>query len=137
MLYQSLSVQQQFSLLCMNLVLVSLWDVVYPTLTLDKRKNKVFYFATSAASAGLGEFVSLLVRNPLEVLKQNLQMPAHEGMTKMVKDIWRVRGLRGFYTGLVPSVFREIPFSLTQLPVFELFQKVLQPYELYFKQKKA
>jgi len=59
-------------------------------------------------------------------------MPAHEGITKMIKDIWRVRGLRGFYTGFVPSVFREIPFSFIQLPVFEFLQRVLHPCELYF-----
>eukprot|EP00826_Nyctotherus_ovalis_P055149 TRINITY_DN7308_c0_g1_i2.p1 TRINITY_DN7308_c0_g1~~TRINITY_DN7308_c0_g1_i2.p1 ORF type:complete len:225 (+),score=13.84 TRINITY_DN7308_c0_g1_i2:69-743(+) len=98
--------------------------------TLGRSERRSFNFGIYFASAALGEFVSLLVRNPLEVLKQNLQASSHPGVLKIVREVWKVRGIRGFYTGLFSSIVREIPFSCIQLPVYEFFLKQLSRFKL-------
>ena len=83
-------------------------------------------FGVSAVAASIAEFSSSILRNPFEVIKQNMQMLSYGKISESMKNIYEIRGLRGFYAGFMPLILREVPFSTIQLPVFEFFQKLLK-----------
>ena len=37
----------------------------------------------------------------------------------IVRQIWSQESIRGFYRGYLPTIMREIPFSLIQFPLWE------------------
>ena len=65
------------------------------------------------------------------MIKQNMQLLSYGKPYESVREIWRIRGVKGFYAGYLPLLFRELPFSFIQLPVFEFFQRLLQRIEVY------
>ncbi|WVO17495.1 hypothetical protein L204_105188 [Cryptococcus depauperatus] len=72
-------------------------------------------FHSMVAGAGAG-LVSSIVTCPLDVVKTKLQAQAisrhahgYESVEVIVKNIWRSRGFRGFYTGLGPTLAGYLP----------------------------
>jgi len=71
-----------------------------------------------STSAAAGEVVACLVRVPVEIVKQRAQSSSVAPF-KIVTDVLKRDGLPGFYRGYLSTVFREIPFSFIQFPIWE------------------
>ena len=71
------------------------------------------------ASAGSADIFACAVRNPLEVLKQQMQAGLHENTLATVKHIFREEGIRGFFAGYLATVARDIPFDMMQFAIYE------------------
>jgi solute carrier family 25 (mitochondrial S-adenosylmethionine transporter), member 26 len=67
--------------------------------------------AAPAAAAATADVAVVAVRNPFEVVKQQMQSGMHKTTTDAVRTILRVDGVRGFYAGYASTVLREIPFD--------------------------
>eukprot|EP00092_Neocalanus_flemingeri_P076870 GFUD01095387.1.p1 GENE.GFUD01095387.1~~GFUD01095387.1.p1 ORF type:complete len:265 (+),score=60.11 GFUD01095387.1:42-836(+) len=73
-------------------------------------------------AASLGEVVACVVGVPVEVVKQRRQV-SNMSSGKIVQRIWNGEGGRGFYRGYLSTLSREVPFSLIQMPLWELFKE--------------
>ena len=73
-------------------------------------------------AASLGELVACGVGVPVEVVKQRRQV-SHISSFKIVEQIWRSDGGKGFYRGFQTTLSREIPFGLIQMPIWEQLKK--------------
>ena len=47
------------------------------------------------------------------------------GFTKVVKFIWKERGLQGFYGGLKPDLIRLLPSNAIVFIVYEYMKRIL------------
>jgi solute carrier family 25 (mitochondrial S-adenosylmethionine transporter), member 26 len=74
------------------------------------------------AAASMAEITQALVRNPFEVIKQNLQVGKYEGMWECAVDIVKHKGVGGLYNGYFSFIMREIPFSSIQFPFYEILK---------------
>lgn len=70
-------------------------------------------------SAICGECIAVLIRNPFELIKQNLQVGNFTSNKEAIMFIYNKYGMKGFYNGYFITVIREIPFSLIQFPLYE------------------
>ena len=59
------------------------------------------------------------VRNPFEVVKQQMQAGLHSSTQQAVATILRSEGLRGFSAGYGSTVLREVPFDALQFSLYE------------------
>ncbi|KAG7561842.1 hypothetical protein FFLO_02743 [Filobasidium floriforme] len=74
------------------------------------------------------EIVSVVIRLPLEIIKSRTQTAAYGADTtlrKSLRMVWRNEGLKGFWRGYGGTLARDIPFTITQFPLYEYFKKVL------------
>lgn len=96
---------------------------------------------THMIAASLGEMVSLeigalifalililfhpqtacLIRVPVEVIKQRSQATSKPSLS-ILRETIKAEGLPGMYRGYLTTVFREIPFSIIQFPLWEYFK---------------
>lgn len=72
-----------------------------------------------ASSAALANVAVVSVRNPFEVVKQQMQVGLHSSTPRGVATIYRLQGLRGFYAGYVGTLARELPFDAAQFLLYE------------------
>lgn len=70
------------------------------------------------AAAAVGEMAACLVRVPCEVVKQRSQA-GRGSVLAVARALLAAEGPWGFYRGLSTTVFREVPFSLIQFPLWE------------------
>jgi len=63
--------------------------------------------------------VACTIRVPVEILKQRRQAGFHKSTINILQSILKSEGLFGLYRGYVTTVFREIPFSFIQFPLWE------------------
>ncbi|XP_013785216.1 S-adenosylmethionine mitochondrial carrier protein-like isoform X2 [Limulus polyphemus] len=75
-------------------------------------------------AASCGEVVACLVRVPVEVVKQRAQTRPELNSWSVLKRTLKTEGIFGLYRGYLSTVIREIPFSLIQFPLWEVFKKV-------------
>ena len=73
--------------------------------------------------AALADVAVCAVRNPFEVVKQQMQVGIHTSTVGAVKEIARVEGLRGFYAGYWSTVLREMPFDALQFALYEALKR--------------
>ncbi|KAA0163579.1 hypothetical protein FNF27_00312 [Cafeteria roenbergensis] len=76
----------------------------------------------AAASA---DVAVVAVRNPFEVVKQQMQSGMHANTMSAVRRILSVDGMRGFYAGYGSTVLREIPFDAIEFGLYELMKRKL------------
>lgn len=69
------------------------------------------------------EIVGNLVRNPFEVVKQQLMVGRSERIVSSLGQIIKTKGLSGFYTGYKSTIARDIVFSAFQLPIFQYLRE--------------
>ena len=93
----------------------------------EKQRAKAFIIA-----AALGEFAGITINNPMEVVRQNMQLLNYGGFKGVIMKIWNTRGFRGFYSGYTPALCRSIPYSIIQLPLYEYFQRKFSAYSWSF-----
>lgn len=73
---------------------------------------------------GMGaEILANTVRTPFEVVKQQMQLGIHGGLSQTFKGIFAARGLKGFYAGYSSMLLREIPYSCIQMPIYESMKR--------------
>ncbi|CDR97972.1 -Mitochondrial substrate carrier family protein W [Babesia bigemina] len=71
------------------------------------------------AGSSCGQFCSLLIRNPFEVIKQQMQAGLHPTSYATFQSIRRAQGYRGLYAGFFPTLMREVPFDGIQFMLWE------------------
>lgn len=76
------------------------------------------------SSAAIAEVVACFVRVPVEIAKQRRQIQNSQyhstSATKILLNAYRTEGIRrGLYRGFGATIFREIPFSFIQYPLWE------------------
>jgi solute carrier family 25 S-adenosylmethionine transporter 26 len=74
-------------------------------------------------SAIVGEASQVLVRNPFELVKQNMQLGKYTSVMEAINDIFKNGGIKGLYRGYLVTVMREVPFGLIQYPLYEICKK--------------
>jgi solute carrier family 25 (mitochondrial S-adenosylmethionine transporter), member 26 len=72
-----------------------------------------------AASAALADVCVTVVRNPFEVVKQQMQAGMHASTAAAVRSILSSQGVRGLYAGWASTVAREIPFDAIEFTLYE------------------
>lgn len=72
-----------------------------------------------AGSAMLADVAVVGVRNPFEVVKQQMQVGMHDTTGAAVRNIWRTSGVGGFYAGYLGTLVREMPFDAFQFIMYE------------------
>lgn len=88
------------------------------------RVSSSMYPVVPMFAATVGEVMSLFVRNPFEVVKQRAQAYTHLTSLQALKYTLAEEGVRGLYRGYCNTLVREIPFALTQYPLWELLKSV-------------
>ncbi|GFE55498.1 mitochondrial carrier protein [Babesia ovis] len=66
-----------------------------------------------------GQFCSLLIRNPFEVVKQQMQAGLYSSSYDTFRSIRRTQGYKGLYAGFFPTLMREVPFDGIQFMLWE------------------
>ncbi|KAJ3166972.1 hypothetical protein HDU88_003061 [Geranomyces variabilis] len=80
----------------------------------EERAPLVHMIAASGA-----EIAACFVRVPTEVVKQRMQTGQYTSVSAAASEIVKRDGLRGFYRGYAMTIFREIPFTCIQFPLYE------------------
>jgi hypothetical protein len=75
--------------------------------------------------AALAFVASSFVIVPGEFVKNQLQMDYYDGLWDAVAGIAESRGLSGFYVGYDGVMYRDIPYTMLELGLYELFKKAL------------
>ncbi len=80
----------------------------------------------------------MLVRNPFEIMKQQLQVGNEKSLSVIFRYIYSNYGVRGLYRGFGSLIAREIPFSCIQMPTYELFKSCfITPEKRHLSQLEA
>ncbi|KAI8846088.1 mitochondrial carrier domain-containing protein [Chytridium lagenaria] len=91
------------------------------SLSKEKREKNAPFIHMAAASAG--EVAACFIRVPTEVVKQRMQAGQFKNLSVAVSSIVRQDGLSGLYRGYFMTIFREIPFTCVQFPLYEHLKK--------------
>jgi solute carrier family 25 S-adenosylmethionine transporter 26 len=84
------------------------------------KKYETFVHMTAAV---IGEASAVLVRNPFELIKQNMQIGKYQSVKEAFRNILDNQGVKGLYRGYFITVLREIPFGIIQYPLYEKLKK--------------
>lgn len=88
---------------------------------------------SNGIAAGLGETAACLIRVPQEILKQRLQAGVHSTTGQAWKEYTSKinfnygsisKSMSHMYRGFSATLFREIPFSMIQFPLFEYIKHI-------------
>lgn len=85
-------------------------------------------------SASVGEAAACLVRVPTEVVKAKMQTTSHANLTSTVRMVLKESNgplnsvFGGLYRGFGITLFREVPFSMIQFPLYEQMKVQLATY---------
>lgn len=82
------------------------------------------------AAASVGEVAACAVRVPTEVVKQRAQASQHKSSADALRYILGLRQTAGFgrmwlelYRGWAITIYREVPFTVIQFPLWEALKK--------------
>ncbi|CAH0392232.1 unnamed protein product [Bemisia tabaci] len=77
-----------------------------------------------STSASFAEVSCCCIKVPAEIVKQRRQALLNaKSPLAIMKDTIRQEGMRGIYRGYFSTLFRDIPFSIIQFPVWEYSMK--------------
>ncbi|KAK7078512.1 hypothetical protein SK128_001116, partial [Halocaridina rubra] len=96
---------------------------------LGARVTEAYQPVVHMIAASAGEVTACIIRVPMEVVKQRRQAQLYQSSIQVVRDTLKYEGIRGLYRGYFSTVTREIPFSLIQFPLWELFKKTWSGYQ--------
>ena len=74
-------------------------------------------------ASACGACASCVISVPQEVIKQRLVTGIYPNFRVAVSTIWSSRGLRGFYTGWLPTTFRNVPFVVATFTTFAALEQ--------------
>lgn len=87
-------------------------------------------------SSSMGEIMACMIRVPAEVIKQRTQAGVlGEKATSMTNFKYLIQNksgegvIRGLYRGWNSTIFREIPFTIIQFPLYEKLKSLWSQYE--------
>mmetsp|Transcript_46802 Transcript_46802/g.151992 ORF Transcript_46802/g.151992 Transcript_46802/m.151992 type:complete len:240 (-) Transcript_46802:400-1119(-) len=80
-------------------------------------------FAGPLGASAVGAAASCVVSVPQEVLKQRLVTGIYPNFRAAVSTIMRTQGCRGFYTGWLPTVSRNVPFVVLTFTSFAALER--------------
>ena len=86
-------------------------------------ENDAYQFLADMTAASIGETMACLVRVPVEVIKQRAQVNTQSNSLNVFYQCVSEEGYRGLYRGYKSTVLREIPFSIIQFPLWEVFKQ--------------
>ncbi|CDI87052.1 mitochondrial carrier domain-containing protein, putative [Eimeria praecox] len=89
---------------------------------LQQRDTDAPLASTHIAAAAIAESSACVIRNPFEVVKQQVQLGLHASTSEGFSAVWRLEGPRGFFVGLGTSMLRDVPFAAMQLSLWEWFK---------------
>jgi len=95
--------------------------ILIKILEFNLKDNQKKYSNILASS--IGECMAVLVRNPFELIKQNMQVGNYDSIISSIKAIKQREGFIGFYRGYFTTIMREIPFSVIQFPLYEKIKR--------------
>ena len=85
---------------------------------------------SSMAGAVMAELLCNSFRNPFEVIKQQMQVGLDSTISRTCMSIHKAKGFfgnqrltLGFYSGFSSLILREIPYSMIQLPFYEMLKR--------------
>jgi len=95
---------------------------------LQRYKNSTHFqdYRVHMFAASVGEVNACLIRVPVENVKQRRQAESvkYNSSITVMRNIFKLEGVKGFYRGYLTTVMREIPFSLIQFPIWEKLKSV-------------
>lgn len=98
-----------------------------------QQTNKVFpqlpQSATLFACAAMAFVASSIVGVPGELIKQQLQMNLYDGWFPAVSGIWHTGGIAGFFRGYSGVLLRDIPYTMLELGLYDMFKTVFIDYK--------
>jgi solute carrier family 25 S-adenosylmethionine transporter 26 len=77
-------------------------------------------------AASCGEVMACLIRVPTEVLKQRMQAGMYKTFGSSLSSVLATEGFMGLYRGFGITIFREVPFSLLQFPMYEKLKSIIR-----------
>jgi len=77
------------------------------------------------AGAGLAFVASSIFIVPGELIKQQLQMSHYDGLVEAVTGIYATHGWAGFFVGYEGVLYRDIPYTMLELGLYEVFKQFL------------
>lgn len=82
------------------------------------------------AAAASAELIGDVILSPFEAVKVRIQTDPHAPRyaIRCAPIIYREKGITGFFKGLPPLAFRQVPFTCTQLISFEFIMEALYKY---------
>ena len=66
----------------------------------------------------VAEIMACMVRTPFEVVKQQMQVGLDPSVSKTISSIVKTRGVIGIYSGILPLLLRDAPYSAIFMPVY-------------------
>lgn len=116
----------------------ALWKGLTPTLlltipgvTLYYSLYEKFFSQTKSPflSGSLARTLSTFVISPLDMFKTYVQSKKDSlRYSSLLRDIYRKRGLSGFWIGLGPTLMRDVPFSATYWSIYDRLGTYLWPH---------
>lgn len=100
-------------------------EVFGATRTDDEQHHHV----ATAAAAVVATLAHDAFMNPMEVIKQRLQMfnSPYRGMVHCGTSILQTEGVSAFYRSFTTQIIMNIPYQITQLVTYEFLRKKLNP----------
>ena len=65
------------------------------------------------------------MKNPLEVVKQQMQAGRESTSLSAFRNIYKYKGMKGYYIGYAPTLLRDILFAATQMPLYEYLKPII------------
>ena len=94
---------------------------------------KLLTFALSASAANT---LAAVVRVPLEVVKQRMQMGQFETATAAILHCWKHEGPVGLFGGgrLASQIMRDVPYAVATLVTYEILHATVRRYQLQLRE---
>jgi len=83
--------------------------------------------ATKILASGICGGVSQFVASPFDMVKINAITSPKNNITIM-KDIYKLNGIRGFYTGVTPNVIRAITVNIGEIAAYDISKRLILKY---------
>lgn len=83
-------------------------------------------FAAGACGV-LGTIAHDLIMNPMDVMKQRLQLGYYNGLTDCFRNVLKTEGLRGFYASLPTTLVMNVPYGAILVASHESIKESLNP----------
>jgi len=90
-----------------------------------KQKTETSYLNLWIGAA-LAFIASSVIIVPGEFLKNQLQMSHYDGLWEAVQGIYSTSGLPGFFVGYDGVFYRDVPYTMLELGLYEVFKSVLE-----------
>jgi solute carrier family 25 S-adenosylmethionine transporter 26 len=85
-----------------------------------KRFPKLKPVFAYAIAAVMGDVTGSGWLCPAEVIKQRLQAGVYETTGQAFAEIWKNKGMRGFYRGYFGGLARDVPYRVVQMTSYEM-----------------